>query len=81
MNHGNGVYLQQFTHGQVIVSDDAFDLMELGQMGGVDALVSENAVDGEVSRCWWPTIRPFDTCQFMEHVGAHGRRMRPKHQT
>jgi hypothetical protein len=31
------------------VSDDAFDLMELGEMGGVDGFVAEDAVDGEVA--------------------------------
>ena len=32
------------------VCDHALDLVELGQVGGVDALVAEDAVDGEVAR-------------------------------
>jgi hypothetical protein len=33
--------------GDVVVGDDALDLVELGQVGGVDGLVPEDAVDGE----------------------------------
>lgn len=36
--------------GEAEVGDDALDLVELGQMGGVDGLVAEDAVDGEVAR-------------------------------
>lgn len=35
--------------GQVVVCDDALDLVELCEMGGVDGLVAEDAVDGEVA--------------------------------
>jgi hypothetical protein len=34
---------------QTKVCDDAFDLVELGEMGGVDGFVAEDAVDGEVA--------------------------------
>lgn len=37
------------TEGEVVVCDDAFDLVEFGQMGGVDGFVAEDAVDGEVA--------------------------------
>ena len=35
---------------QAVVRNDAFDLVELGEVGGVDGLVAEDAVDGEVAR-------------------------------
>lgn len=36
--------------GEAEVGDDALDLVELGQMGGVDGLIAKDAVDGEVAR-------------------------------
>lgn len=35
--------------GKTKVGDDALDLVELRQMGGVDRLVAEDAVNGEVA--------------------------------
>ena len=35
---------------QAVIGNDAFDLVELGEVGGVDGLVAEDAVDGEVAR-------------------------------
>ena len=36
--------------GQAVIRNDAFDLVELGEVGGVDGLVAEDAVDREVAR-------------------------------
>ena len=38
----------EVAQGQVAVGDDTFDLMELGQVSGVQGLVSEDLVDREV---------------------------------
>ena len=38
------------TERQTKVGDNALDLVELGQMGSVDSLVTEDTVDGEVAR-------------------------------
>lgn len=52
----------QASEGEPEVSDDAFDLVELGQMRSVDAFVAEHAVDGEVPR------RARVSSKFVEHV-------------
>lgn len=56
--------------GEAEVGNDALDLMELGQMGGVDGLVAEDAVDGEV------TGRSRVGGQAVQHVGGYGGRVR-----
>ena len=55
--------------GEAEVGDDAFDLVELSQVGGVDGFVAEDAVDGEVAR--WPRVDG----EFVQHVGADGGRV------
>ncbi len=39
----------QAAEGEAEVGDDAFDLVELGEVGRVDGFVAEDAVDGEVA--------------------------------
>ena len=34
---------------EVVVRDHAFDLVEFGEVGGVDSFVAEDSVDGEVA--------------------------------
>ena len=51
---------------EAVVGDDAFDLVELGEVGGVDAFVAEDAVDGEVARGFG------GRGELVEHVGRDG---------
>ena len=51
------------------VSNDALDLVELGEMRGVDGLVAEDAVDGEVAR------GPRVGGELVEHVDGGGGRV------
>lgn len=37
------------SEGEAKVGNDTFDLVEFGEMGGVDGFVAEHAVDGEVA--------------------------------
>ncbi len=55
--------------GKAEVGDDALDLVELGQMGGVDRLVAEDAVDGEVAG------RARVGGEAVQHVGGDGGRV------
>jgi hypothetical protein len=41
-------YAHEHGQGRSLLSDDSFDLAELGQMGSVEGFVSENFVDAEV---------------------------------
>lgn len=38
----------EVTEAQVSICDEAFDLVELCKMGGVECLVSKHPIDGEV---------------------------------
>lgn len=68
LDHANEV-----TQGQVVVGHDALDLVELGQVGRVHALVAEDAVDREVllRRETARLVR-----QLVEHLRRDGRRVR-----
>ena len=39
----------QAAESEVVISNDTFDLVEFCKMSGVDGLVAEDAVDGEVA--------------------------------
>ena len=51
---------------EVVVCDDAFDLVEFGEVGGVYGFVAEDAVDGEVA------CRVGIVGEVVEHGGGDG---------
>src|SRR5690606_4339810 len=59
----------QVTQSQTEISNDTLDLMELGQMCGVDGLVTEDSVNREVFRGDWVL------CELVEHGGRNGSRV------
>ncbi|KAH3666811.1 hypothetical protein OGAPHI_003260 [Ogataea philodendri] len=71
-NEQNKVMVAQ---GQVVVGKDTLDLVELGQVRGIDGLVTENPVDREQSGWFWIGS------QFLEHVRRNGGGVCSQHRT
>lgn len=57
------------------VCNHPFDLVELGEMGGVNAFVTENTIDRKVAG--WPGVGG----KFMKHVGRDGGCVSAKNET
>ena len=73
-------YLHKTAQRQVVISNDAFDLVELGQVRRVDTFVAEHSVDREITRRRWPAVGSLPRRQLVQHLGADCRRVCPQHQ-
>lgn len=61
--------------GEVVVGDDAFDLVEFGEMGGVDCFITEDTVDGEVF-CYGRERRKELTWEYFFEIGKQLRKQK-----
>lgn len=78
--HATTTYLHKTAQRQVVISNDAFDLVKLGQVRRVDTFVAEHPVDREITRRRWPAVGPLPRRQLVQHLGADCRRVCPQHQ-
>lgn len=69
-------YLHKAAQCQIVIGDNALNLVELGEMSRVDGLVPEHTIDGEVTGRWWPAIRPLLGGKLVQHSCTDGRRVR-----
>ena len=69
-------YLHQTAQCQIVISDDTLDLVEFGKMSRIDGLVSEDAIDGEVTGGRWPVTWALHGSKLVQHSCTDGRRVR-----
>ena len=65
-------HTNQITQRQVVVSHNAFHLMELSQVSGIHSFIAEHPVDAE-QLDWLERLLLSDS---IEHLGRDGRRVR-----
>lgn len=69
-------HLHKAAQRQIVIGDNALNLVKLGKMSRVNGLVPEHTIDGEVTGRRWPAIRALLGGKLVQHSCTDGRCVR-----